>query len=54
MDDPEGEDTNCGGGDGFWAYGDEGDDVIWGKSNMNGEYIWGGDDNDEIHAGNTN
>ena len=54
MDDPEGEDNDCGGGDGFWAYGDEGDDVIWGKSNMNGEYIWGGDDNDEIHAGNTN
>ena len=51
-------DTNmsAGGGDGttsYFVYGDEGNDTIWGKQNMN-EYIWGGSGDDEIHGGTTN
>ena len=42
-----------GGGTSYWIYGDEGDDEIWGTTDMN-EYMWGGAGDDEIHAGPTN
>ena len=42
-----------GGGTSYWIYGDEGDDEIWGTTDMN-EYMWGGSGDDEIHAGPNN
>ena len=55
MNDPSGESSICGGSEGnWWAYGDEGNDVIWGKNSVQGEYIWGGEGHDEIHGGNRN
>ena len=37
----------------LYMYGDSGDDEMWGKYEMDAEYLWGGDDDDTIHPGHT-
>ena len=34
-----------------WLYGDEGDDEIWSKMELDAEYLWGGADDDRIYGG---
>ena len=45
-----GDDYRMTGGNGaaLYIYGDEGNDVIWGKTKMDNEYIWGGEGDDWI------
>ena len=35
----------------LYMHGDDGDDEMWGKNNMEEEYFWGGEDDDFIRPG---